>query len=138
VPISAGSTGEADFRLRAYIAPVAHLGAPDLDRPDPGLDRTMWPMAVTHDAVAAIRQFQVLPHGDEGVGFGDQHLSQYSASAFTCEFGQGIIDSIRLTEGDDSGIFRHGVSLLSGRFWQAWTPASIRRLQSIVVTQIPT
>jgi hypothetical protein len=31
----------------------------------------------------------------------------------------------------------HLLSLLSGRFWQVWTPASIRRLQSIVVTQIP-
>ena len=33
-------------------------------------------------------------------------------------------------------ISRHGVSLLSGRFWQAWTPASIRRLQSAVVAHI--
>jgi hypothetical protein len=42
----------------------------------------MQPMAVTHDAVAAIRQFQLLPHGDEGVGLGDQHLSQHSAVTF--------------------------------------------------------
>jgi hypothetical protein len=32
-------------------------------------------MAMTHDAVAAIRQFQVLPQGDKGIGLGDQHLS---------------------------------------------------------------
>jgi hypothetical protein len=31
----------------------------------------------------------------------------------------------RANEGNDSGIFRHGVSLLSGRIWQASTPASI-------------
>jgi hypothetical protein len=59
---------------------------------------------VPHDAVAAIGQFQVLPQGDEGVGFRDQHLGQDSAG--TCNFAQ-------------------------------WTPASIRRLQSNVVTQIP-
>jgi len=31
----------------------------------------MQAMAMTHDAVAAIRQSQVLPHGDKGSGFGD-------------------------------------------------------------------
>ena len=97
----------------------------------------MRPMAVTHDAVATIRQLHVLPHGDEGVSFGDQHLRQHSAGTFPRKFGQWIVDGIRLTEGNDSGISRNGVSLLSGRFWQASTPASIRRLQSIVVTQIP-
>ena len=94
-------------------------------------------VAVTHDAIATIRQLLVLPHGDEGVGFGDQHLSQYSTGAFTGKFSQGIIDNVRLTEGDDSGISRHGVSLLSGRFWQASTPASIRRLSHTVITQFP-
>jgi hypothetical protein len=63
-------------------------------------------MAVTHDAVAAVRQFQVLPQGDEGIGFGNQHLSQHPTGAFTCNFGQGILDSIRLTERDDRGISR--------------------------------
>jgi hypothetical protein len=69
----------------------------------------------SHDAVAAIRQSQVLPHGDKGSGFGDQHLSQHSAGAFTCDFGQRIVDGLRLTECDDSGISRHGVSGGSGR-----------------------
>ena len=46
--------------------------AHDLNRPDPGLDRAMRPMAATHDAVAAIRQFQVFPPGDKRVGFCDQ------------------------------------------------------------------
>ena len=31
---------------------------------------------MTDDAVAPIRQFQVLPLGDEGVGFRDQRLRQ--------------------------------------------------------------
>jgi len=93
-------------------------------------------MAMTHDAVAAIRQSQVLPHGDKGSGFGDQHLSQHSAGAFTCKFAQRIVDGLRLTEGDDSGISRHGVSLLR-EVLAGLTPASIRRLQPNVVTQIP-
>src|ERR1700733_10555175 len=71
-------------------------------------------MAVPHHAVAAVGQLQVLPLGDEGVGFGNQHLRQHSPSAFTCDFGQWIIDCFRLTERDDGGISRHGVSLLSG------------------------
>src|SRR6266536_741927 len=50
-------------------------------------------------------------HGDKGIGFGDQHLSQHSAGAFTRKFAQGIVNGLRLTECDDSGISRHGVSL---------------------------
>ena len=52
-----------------------------------------------HDTVAAIRQFQVLPHGDKGVGFCDQHLGQHAAGAFTRKFAQRIVDGLRLTEG---------------------------------------
>ena len=92
-------------------------------------------MAMAHDTVAAIRQFQILPHGDKGISFGDQHLSQHAAGAFTCKFAQRIVDGFRLTEGDDSSISRHGVSLLR-EVLAGLTPASIRRLQSIVVTQI--
>jgi hypothetical protein len=73
----------------------------------------------------------------KGVGFGDQYLSQHSAGTFACQIGQWIIDGIRLTERNDSGISRHGVSLLAGRFWQASTPASIRRLSHTVITQFP-
>src|SRR3954451_7054059 len=56
--------------------------------------------------------FKSFPHGDEGVGFGDQHLSQHSAGTFACKFRQWIVDVVRLTEGNDSGISRHGVSLV--------------------------
>ena len=45
---------EADFRFPAYM-PIAHLGATDLDRSDPSLDRAIRPMAMTHDAVTTIR-----------------------------------------------------------------------------------
>src|SRR5262249_52021006 len=94
--------------------PVAHLGAPDLDRPNPGLDRALRSMAVTHDAVAAIGQFSALPLGNERVGLRDQHLGEHSAGAFTRDFGQGVVASFRLTGRNDGGLSRHGVSLLSG------------------------
>ena len=51
--------GEADFLLRAHVSPVAHLGAPDFNGPNPGQDCAMRSMAVTHDAVSAIWQLQV-------------------------------------------------------------------------------
>src|SRR5271168_3717129 len=88
-------------------------------------------MTVTHDAVAAIRQLQVLPLGDEGVGFSNQHLGQHPPSAFTRNLAQWIVDGIRLTERDDGGISRHGVSLLSGGSGRLDTrldtPPSIKR-----------
>jgi hypothetical protein len=62
----------------------------------------------------SIRQFQILPHGDKGIGLGNQHLGQHSAGAFSCKFTQWIVNRLRLTQRDDSGISRHGVSLLSG------------------------
>ena len=64
-------------------------------------------MAVTHDPVAAIGQFQIIPR-DEGVSFSNQRLRKHSTRAFACKLAQRIIDSIRLTEGDDSGISRQG------------------------------
>ncbi len=74
---------------------------------------------------------QVLPLGDEGGGFRDQHLGQHSAGAFTGIFSQWIIDRFRLTERDDGGISRHGVSLLSGGSGRLDTrldtPPSIKR-----------
>src|SRR6516162_7634903 len=118
-PLRQDRRSEADFVLGAHVAPVAYLGATDLDRPHPGLDCPIRPMAMAHDTVAAIRQFQILPHGDKGISFGDQHLSQHAAGAFTCKFAQRIVDGLTLTERKNSGISRHGVSLLSGRFWQA-------------------
>src|SRR5262249_33625113 len=98
----------------AHVAPVAYLGATDFDGPHSGLDCPIRPMAMAHDTVAAIRQFQIFPQGDKGIGFGDQHLSQHAAGAFTCKFAQRIVDGLTLTERKNSGISRHGVSLLSG------------------------
>ena len=88
-------------------------------------------MAVPHDAVAAIRQPQVLPLGDEGIGFRDQDLGQHPPSPFTGDFRQWIVDSLGLTERDDGAISRHGVSLLSGGSGgldtRLDTPPSIKR-----------
>src|SRR5882757_7075239 len=88
-------------------------------------------MAVPHDAVAAIRQLQVLPSGNEGVGLSNQDLRQHSPRTFTCNFGQWIVDRFRLTERDDGAISRHGVSLLSGGSGRLDTrldtPPSIKR-----------
>jgi class 3 adenylate cyclase len=113
-PLRQDRRGEADFLIPLHVSAVAHLGTPNLDRPNPSLDGALRSMTVTHDAVAAIRQLQVLPLRDEGIGFSNQHPGQHPTNAFTCDFAQWIIDSIRLTERDDGGISRHGVSLLSG------------------------
>src|SRR5262245_66015658 len=71
-------------------------------------------MTVTHNPVTPIRQFQILPGGDERVGFRNQRLSQQTASAFTSKLRQRVVNIIRLTERNNGGISRHGVSLLSG------------------------
>jgi hypothetical protein len=88
-------------------------------------------MAMTHHAVAAIRQLQSLPQGDKGIDFGNQHLSQHSAGAFTSDFRQVIVGGLGLTERNDSDISRHGVSLLSGGSGRLDTrldtPPSIKR-----------
>ena len=92
-------------------------------------------MAVTHDTVTPIRQLHIFPQGDEGVGFGDQHLSQHPTGAFARHFTQGIVNGVRLTQPDDGGISRHRVSLLPGGSGRL-SPASIRRLSQTLVTQI--
>jgi hypothetical protein len=60
-----------------------------------------------------------------------KHLGQHSASAFTGNFGQRIVNRFGLTEWDDSDISRHGVSLLSGGSGRLDTrldtPPSIKR-----------
>src|SRR5260370_7588924 len=109
-PLRQDRRAEADFLLYVHIAPVAHLGAADLDRPDPGLDCAMRPMTMPHDAVAAIRQFQILPHGDKRIGFGDQHLSEHSAGAFTCKFTQRIVDGLPPPQSAATPISLHSLS----------------------------
>src|SRR4029079_17383203 len=142
-PLRQDRRGEADLLLCAHLAPVAYLGETDIDKHDPGLDCTMRPMAMTHHAITAIRQLQVLPHGDKGIGFGDPPLSQHSSGAFAGDFRQRILSGLRLTERNDSGISRHGVSLLSGGSGRLDnrldTPPSIkRRHPDSALAHIPT
>src|SRR5262249_50802162 len=118
----------------AHVAPVAYLGATDFDGPHSGLDCPIRPMAMAHDTVAAIRQFQILPHGDKGISFGDQHLSQHAAGAFTCKFAQRIVDGLTLTERKNRGISRPWRIAPFGRFWSRLDTRLDTRLQSIVVT----
>jgi hypothetical protein len=90
---------------------------------------------VTHDPVTPIRQLHIIPQGNKSIGFGDQHSGQHSTGAFASKFGQGIINRVGLTQPDDGGISRHGVSLLPGGSGTL-SPASIHRLSQTVVTQI--
>src|SRR5512144_2444916 len=46
-PFRQDRRGEPDLLRRAHLAAVADLRPPDRDRPDPGLDRALRPMAVT-------------------------------------------------------------------------------------------
>jgi hypothetical protein len=55
-------------RIFCHVSAVAHLGTPNLDRPNPGLDGALRSMTVTHDAVAAIRQLQRLLEHNLEVG----------------------------------------------------------------------
>ena len=105
-PLRQDRRGEADFLLGDHVAPVAHLGATDLDRPHPGFDCPMRPMAMAHDTVAAIRQFQILPHGDKGIQLRRSAPEPACAGAFTCKFAQRIVDGLRLTERKNSAISR--------------------------------
>ena len=49
---------------------------------------------------------------DEGVGFGAERGGQHPARPVTGDLGQRIVNSFRLTQGDDVGIVLHGVSFL--------------------------
>ena len=42
--------------------------------------------------------FKSFHPGDEGVGFGDQHLGQAFGGTFARKFGQWIVDVVRLTK----------------------------------------
>ncbi len=61
---------------------------------------------------AAVRQdlFSIL--GNEGVGLRPQRGSQHAARPIAGDLGQRVIDSFRLTKGDDVCSLLHGVSFL--------------------------
>jgi hypothetical protein len=93
-------------------------------------------MPVPHQPLAPVWQPQAAHLGQERLGFRLYRLRQQAARAVAQHRRQRVIHLIRLTEGNNSGIARHGVSPLR-RVLAGSSPASIRRLPQAVVTQIP-
>ncbi len=91
-------------------------------------------MPVPDKARPSVRKLQSRSLGQEGLDLQFHRLGQELASAGPQHLGQGIVDVIGLTKPHDIAILFHGVSLSPERFWQAWTPASIRRLSQSAVT----
>jgi hypothetical protein len=83
-----------------------------LDRADPSLNQARWTVAVSHHALAPVRQPPILHHGQERLGFGLDGLGQQPAGAAPQDRRQRIIDRLRLTKGNNNAIAHRGVSLL--------------------------
>ncbi len=94
-------------------------------------------MPVPDKAHSAIGKPHIRPLGQKSLDLQFHRLGQKLAGAGPQHLRQGIVDVIGLTEPYDIAILIHGVSLSPERFWQAWTPASIRRPSQAAVTQIP-
>jgi hypothetical protein len=94
-------------------------------------------MAVSDQTLAAVRQFQIAQAGQEGFGLHFDGLGQQLASAGAQNIRQGIVNRVGLAKADNAGSVVHGVSLFSKRFWQASSPASIRRPSHTVITHFP-
>ena len=95
--------GEADALAVRTGAAVAQLHALHLDRPDPGLDRALRPMAVPDQALAPIRQLHAFHGGQECFGLRLDSLRQQPARAVPQDCCQWIIDLVRLTQGNRGG-----------------------------------
>ena len=95
-------------------APVAQLDPPHRDRPDPGLHQPLRAMAVSHETVAPVRQPRISHRGKKRLGFRFDRLGEQAAGAVPQNRRQRIVDSVGLTEGNNSAIARHGVSAPSG------------------------
>src|SRR6056297_702333 len=108
-----GDYREPDLLVSWHVSgAVAHLRALDVERPDPGLDAALRPVTMSHNALAAIRQEVFCILCNEGVGLCPQRGSQHAARPIPGNLGQRIIDSFRLTKGDDVCSLLHGVSFL--------------------------
>ncbi len=93
-------------------------------------------MPVPYQPLAPVRQPQAAHLGQKGLGFRLHRLRQQPAGAVPQHRRQRIVHLVRLTEGNNFGIARHGVSLLR-EVLAGSSPASIRRLAQAVVTQFP-
>ena len=65
-----------------------------------------------HNPLPTIRQDVFGMLRDKGVGFGAERGGQHPARPVPGDLGQRIVNSFRLTQGDDVGIVLHGVSFL--------------------------
>ena len=125
---------EADAFGALAGAAVADLHPRHRHRADPGLDLTLGTMAVAHQTRSPVRQTQSLPRGQERLGLKLHRLGEKPTSAHPQHLGQRIVHIIGLAKTDNIDSFGHGVSLSLERFWQAPTPASIRRLPHPAIT----
>jgi len=128
-------TGSAGKITNCQIG-VAQLHPPHRHRPDPALHPRLGSMSMPHQPLAPIRQPQTTHLGQKGLGFRLHRLGQQAARAAAQHRRQRIVHLVGLTEGNNSGIARHGASLLR-EVLAGSSPASIRRLTQAVVTQIP-
>ena len=124
--------------LAAFGSPtIPDLGARHRDSADPGLHLALWAMPVPDKAHYVVRKLQIRPLSQRGLDLQFYRPGQELSSAGPQHLRQRIVDRIGLTKPDDIAILIYGVLLSPERFWQAWTPASIRRLSQAAVTQIP-
>src|SRR5215208_2999854 len=110
-PFRQDRRGKADAILIARGAAVADLDPADGHRADASLDGPFRPMAVPDQAFAAVRQLQIAPAGEIGLGLDLNGLRQQLAGAGAQDLRQGIVGRIRLTQPANVGTLAHGVSL---------------------------
>ena len=93
------------------------LGLLHLDRANARLDRANRVMAVTNDALAAVRKNQIGVRLQKRLEFRLNRLGDQPTRSRTQDFGEWIVDFVFLSEGDNT-ILGHGVTLLRrfGRF----------------------
>jgi len=112
-PTRQDGRGEADaLDARLTLAAVAQLDPLHLNRADPGLHQALRAVAVPDDTLAPVRQPLAFHRRQECVGFRLDGLGQQAACAASQDRRQRIVDLIGLTEGNNSAVARHGVSLL--------------------------
>ena len=135
-PARQNGGGEADALAARAGAAVAQLHPAHRDRADPGLHQALRTVAVSHQALAPVRQPHALHRGQERFGFGLHRLRQQPPGAAPQDFRERVIDGVGLAEADHSGIAHRGVSLLR-EVLAGSSPASIRRLSQSSITHFP-
>jgi hypothetical protein len=88
-----------------------------------------------NDALAAIHKLEVGVRAQEGRKLRLHRLLDQSLRASAQDFGEGIVDFVYLTKGNNIILF-HGVTLLL-EVRAGWSPTPLRRLHH-TVTQFPT